>query len=405
VADALSILTSIAIVLLAGLLITLLANKLKISNVLLLIFAGILFRALVFDGKPIFEFSPTFLIAISILALVMITFDGSSRFKFKEVDQFSGDAFKLFLWFIFLNIILLTIFTSVLFFQDFSMHHIIVSLIFAVLMAATDPGAIFSMMKGKISRAIEVLEIEAIINTPFIVIIPFIILDFLSATTDTKIFQSFIEQIVPFLTQIIVGVGAGVVIGIIIFKTLKKAYHHDLSPLAIIVAALLSYILAENLGGNGVLAVATMGLLFGNVYVKEKFTLQEFSSMFSSSLEILVFILIGFIVKLEFTPGFLYKSLILFAILVLARWFAVTFALRKKNYTIGEKIFITFNMPKGIAVAAVVFTLSVQPISGLETIINLVLVFMIYSLILSTVVDTFAQKLIRVKVEEKQVSV
>lgn len=398
-ADALSILTGIALVLLGGLIVTIISNKLKISNVLLLIILGMGFRAINYNGAPIFEFSSTFLLAISILALAMITFDGASRFKLKEVDEFSGDAVKVFLWFVFTNIILITTFTLVLFFPDFSIKYIIISLIFAVMMAATDPAAIFSMMKGKINKVIEVLEIESIINTPFIVIIPFVLLDFLDATGSGQLFNSFIEQIVPFIQQIIVGVGTGVVVGIIIFKAMKKVYHHQLSPLAIIVATLLAYVMAENLGGNGVLSVATMGLLFGNVYVKEKFFLKEFSSIFSNSLEILVFVMIGFIVAIDFTTSFFINSTILFIILVLARWFAITFALREKGYELKEKLFMTFNMPKGIAVAAVVFSLSMRSIEGLSVIIDLVLIFMIYSLILSTVVDLFAKKMIKVDIE------
>ncbi|MFH1770367.1 MAG: cation:proton antiporter [archaeon] len=393
--DALYILTGIALLLLGGLIITIISNKLKISNVLLLIILGIGLRAIKYNGTPIIEFSSTFLLAISILALAMITFDGASRFKLKEVDQFSGDAVKVFLWFVFTNIILITIFTLILFFPNFSTEYIIISLMFAVMMAATDPAAIFSMMKGKVNKVIEVLEIESIINTPFIVIIPFILLDFLKATGSGQLFNSFIEQIVPFLQQIIVGVGAGVVVGIIIFKAMRNVYHHQLSPLAIIVAALLAYVLAENLGGNGVLSVATMGLLFGNVYVKEKFFLKEFSSIFSNSLEILVFVMLGFLVEMSFTTDFFIKSITLFFILVLARWFAITFALKGKDYDLKEKLFMTFNMPKGIAVAAVVFSLSMRSIEGLGVIIDLVLIFMIYSLVLSTVTDLFANRMIQ----------
>ena len=67
------------------------------------------------------------------------------------------------------------------------------------------------------------------------------------------------------------------------FKAMKRTYSEVLSPVATITAALLSYILAENLGGNGVLAVTTLGVFFGTITVKKKVHLQEFSSMFANT--------------------------------------------------------------------------------------------------------------------------
>lgn len=396
--EALTILTSIAVVLLAGIILTIFSRRILISNVLILIVAGMLFRLITHNGKPVFEFSSTFLISISTLALVMITFDGASRFKLKEVDKFSGDASRLVLWFTIMNIILLTTFTNIMFFNNLSTKNILFSLIFAIVMAGTDPGAVFSFMKGKMLNVIEILEIESIINTPIIVLIPFIILDFITASNSSM--NGFIDHLIPFLRQIIVGIGAGVVVGIIIFKAMKDVYHYKLSPLAIITATLLSYVLAENLGGNGVLSVATMGLVFGNIYVKKKLFLQEFSSIFSGALQILVFILVGFIIEIDLSLILIIKSIVLFSIMIIARWLAINIALKKANYKVREKMFMTLNLPKGIAVATVIFSLSIMNIPELNIIIDLILLFIIYSVILSSIVDHYSKKFININLEE-----
>ncbi|MBU0471348.1 MAG: cation:proton antiporter [Nanoarchaeota archaeon] len=396
--EALTILTSIAVVLLAGIILTIFSRRILISNVLILIVAGMLFRLITHNGKPVFEFSSTFLISISTLALVMITFDGASRFKLKEVDKFSGDASRLVLWFTIMNIILLTTFTNIMFFNNLSTKNILFSLIFAIVMAGTDPGAVFSFMKGKMLNVIEILEIESIINTPIIVLIPFIILDFITASNSSM--NGFIDHLIPFLRQIIVGIGAGVVVGIIIFKAMKDVYHYKLSPLAIITATLLSYVLAENLGGNGVLSVATMGLVFGNIYVKKKLFLQEFSSIFSGALQILVFILVGFIIEIDLSLILIIKSIVLFSIMIIARWLAINIALQKEKYKVREKMFMTLNLPKGIAVATVIFSLSIMNIPELNIIIDLILLFIIYSVILSSIVDHYSKKFININLEE-----
>ncbi|MEK6876863.1 MAG: cation:proton antiporter, partial [Nanoarchaeota archaeon] len=143
--------------------------------------------------------------------------------------------------------------------------------------------------------------------------------------------------------------------------------------------------------GNGVLAAASLGLLFGNVYVKQKFQLQEFDAVFSNSLEILVFVLIGLVVVIPFTAQFLLKSLLLFLIYLIIRYFSIMFALRGMNFTMKEKLFMSLNVQKGIAVAVVVFSLATFGIEGIETILNLSLVFMLYSIILSSVVLRIAK--------------
>jgi NhaP-type Na+/H+ or K+/H+ antiporter len=254
------------------------------------------------------------------------------------------------------------------------------------------------MLRDNKHKIVRLLEIESIINTPFIVIIPFIIIDLMKSVNINLIFTKFIEQIAPFLQLIVSGIGAGVLVGIIIFKFMRKAYSEVISPLSIITATLLTYILAENLGGNGVIAVTVLGLFFGNIYVKEKLQLQEFSSIFANSLEILVFILIGMIINIPLNVWFFINSLILFILYLGIRFIAIDFTFHKSNISLKEKVFMTLNVQKGIAVAVIAFTLSIMyadtnnllsSIQGVPDILNLILIFMLYSIILSTVLSKF----------------
>ena len=79
-------LTSIAVLLLIGIICSIIANKLKIPNVLILLLAGISLSYLRYNNQPLVTFSPVFLTSISIIALVMILFDSSSRLKLKTFD-------------------------------------------------------------------------------------------------------------------------------------------------------------------------------------------------------------------------------------------------------------------------------------------------------------------------------
>ncbi|MCK5847743.1 MAG: cation:proton antiporter, partial [Caldisericia bacterium] len=196
--------------------------------------------------------------------------------------------------------------------------------------------------------------------------------------------------------QIVVGLGSGVFIGILVFKIMKRNYSDQLSPIALITAALLTYIIAENLNGSGVIAVVSLGLFFGNIAIKQKHILNEFSYMFSSSLEILVFILIGFSIKLPLTLTFFIQSIILFGIYLLIRYLAVNLTFHN-TYTKKEKVFMTLNISKGIAVAVVVFSLMTMQIPVISSILPLVLIFMIYSIATATIAEKFAHKLLDAK--------
>ena len=67
-------LTNLTIILMIGIILTIVAKRLKISNLLLLVLAGITINKLQTE-KYFIEFDPVFITSISILALVMIVFD------------------------------------------------------------------------------------------------------------------------------------------------------------------------------------------------------------------------------------------------------------------------------------------------------------------------------------------
>jgi len=255
------------------------------------------------------------------------------------------------------------------------------------------------MLKSKTNKVVNFLEVEGILNTPLVVLVPFIILDVISQISSQGdiSYEIYLSSI---LTQILVGIGSGILVGLIFFKAMKRFYSDKISALAIICAALLSYILAENLNGNGVLAAAVLGFMFGNIYVSHKDVLQSFSGMLSNSLEILVFILLGYIITPVFESEFILNSLLIFATLILTRYIAIYVGLAASEYSYKEKLFMTLNMPKGIAVAVLVFSLVFHNDPNLTIVANLVVFIMIYSLILSTVVNKFSKFFIRADVEK-----
>ncbi|MDA1196696.1 MAG: cation:proton antiporter [Nanoarchaeota archaeon] len=380
--DPITFITHLVVVLLIGIFCSLLADKLGIQKIMLLLFAGVIIGHLSVVDAPLIDFPPEFLTAIAIIALAIIVFDASSNLNIHQFDAFSVHALRLSLIFLFLNSIFLTLFTV----KFFALPSPLAALLFAFMMSGTAPDSIISLLKSTKNKAAQLLSIESVINSPLTVLLPFILIDFITSFEQIDIFSTFVQQIGPFLQQFVSGIGSGIVVGIVISKVMKKQYSETISPLAIITAALLAYVLAENLGGNGVLAVTTLGLFIGHVYVSHRVHIMEIASFFANSLEILVFVLIGVIIKFPLDGKFIITSLALFAVYLVIRFVAIEWSCRKIDLSGKEKIFMALNSQKGIAVAVVAFSLSTLNLPGLTTILHLTIVFMLYSIILSTVV-------------------
>lgn len=393
-AEPLLYLTYLAIIFIAGIILSIISSKLKIPNMLLLLGFGIFLNYLNRAGLLALDFPHVFIASIGLLALVMIVFDASSRFKIKEFDTFSFKALKVTFIFLILNLIFLTIFTRYL----FNIQNIFLALIFSALMSGTSPSGILSFMKESKNAVVEFLQVESIINTPLIVLLPFLFLDITNTVGTQAFLSTFLNQLAPFLQQLISGIGSGIIVGLLFFKIMRKYYSPTISPIATITIALIAYVLAENLGGNGVLALTTLGLFFGNIYIKEKEELQKFSFMFTNLLEVFVFIIIGLIIDIPLTRVFFIKSFSLFLLFLLVRFASLNLAFFRKEYHMKEKIFMTLNIPKGIAVAVVAIALSTLAIPQIKTVLDLVLAFLIYSIIFSTIITKFSKYFIRTQV-------
>lgn len=378
--DALTIVTAIAVLLFVGVICSWVARRIKLPDVLLLILAGMLFGQARYQGEPLIQFPNLFLTSMAILALAMIVFDSTARLRIREFSTFSGIALKLTSITVLLNIV---VFSA-------AAHYILnldiwLAILFSTIIAGTSPDVLLPIQHTKKAKTVTLLKLESVFNSPLTVLLPFIVID-LMQSVQTEFFTELMEQLVPFMMKFIVGLGAGVFVGLILFKIMQRAYTELYSPLAVIIAALLSYVLAENLGGSGVLSVTALGLFFGNVYVKEKPQVLSIESVLTKALFIFVFLLVGLIIKIPYTQEFFIQAAALLGVYYLTRYIGVMLAMRNEAMTFRERIYMTLNAPKGIATAAVVFILAVYNIKGISIILDMTLTFVLASILLSSIV-------------------
>lgn len=381
-----------AILLVGGLILSSFAERIKISEILLLILFGLFIKQ--YYQIDIFTiFSELVLVTFSLFALMMIIFDSASAFTFQELKKISPYVLKVIFIFALVVIIFLGAATYILFTPDFSnLQFILLSLLFAGLNTGIDPSIALTMLKGKKHKLLEIIEIESVMDTPLTVIIPLLVMSILlegKFETTGFIFQ--------FFQQIFTAVGSGLIIGLIVFWMMKKYYSKTISPILIIGVVLGAYAIAEKLGGNGVLAVTVLGLVYGFSKIKEKVGITTFNKDFTSFLRIMVFILLGFIIMIPPSWQFIVKSLVLFFIYVLVRYFSLYLSFYGSGITSKERWFMTLNISKGVAVVVVVLIMSTFNIPGLETILNLTMAFILYSIITATIVNGFAAKLLNLQ--------
>jgi potassium/hydrogen antiporter len=377
-------LISIALVLLFGTLCSILAYRLKVSNVFFLVLAGMIFG--VFNYV---NFSSEMIITISELALIMVVFDATSKLNFKEVLKNFKDVINLNLVYFFLTIIIITI-TSI-FLLNINPNIILASAmasLLAIIIYGIDPAITLTTIGKTKTRITDILEIESIINTPLTLIIAILLIRFMVEGKS----GTFSEHIILFLQQIFVPIGVGISLGFIIVMILKNNYFEEISHLMIITSAVISYVLSEIMQGSGVLAVTTFGLVFGNYKFRHKLEFEKFASIFAKTLQILVFILLGTIIvksSIDRTFEQLIIGTILFLLYLIIRYISIIISI--KNIKFKEKIFMTLNVPKGIDVAVIILIMInlLNHIKGINIIINISLLFVLYSIVLSTISSLF----------------
>lgn len=401
VESAMSALISIALLLVIGLVMTAISRKIQVSNLFLLLLSGVLLSFLNRLGYISLFFTDVLLISLAIITLVMVVFEGTSTFNIKRLENISIPALKLVGWFILLSLIFVSPMVGFIFFDGISLTNLLFGAIIAVVMAGTDPSTVFTMLKTGANKVVQILELESIFNTPFTIILPLIFIELIQASTSSSavISDLLFGQFKPLILEITAGIGLGIIFGYFVAKNFKKFYSSAVAPIALLTFVLVAYLGAELIGGSGVLSVATMGIVFGSFAIKNSEDLHSFNETLTSIFVFLVFILAGFIVDTSITGMFILKVLFIVIIGILVRFVSIDIVLRKKDFTLKEKFFMSVMMPKGIAVAVVALSLAVMDfVVGFEPMVSLIvqiiLVSMVISLFFSTIVAHFSKKLL-----------
>jgi CPA1 family monovalent cation:H+ antiporter len=220
------------------------------------------------------------------------------------------------------------------FVSDFRFIH---GLVFAALLAATDPIAVVAVFKslGAPHRLGVLIEGESLLNDGTAVVFFGIVLDIAlgQGTSVAGATRDFVQ---------VVGGGflVGGVLGMAVSQVIKRVDEAMIEITLTTLAAYGSFVVAEHLHASGVIATVTAGMLCGNYAAKSgmspstRIAVGTFWDYVAFALNSLVFLLIGFEVELSAMVAVWKPILVAFLALTLGRAIVialVTAALRRSR--------------------------------------------------------------------------
>lgn len=232
---------------------------------------------------------------------------------------------------------------------------------------------------------IDELRQEGDAANPLIILIAFSLIYFIGIKAEG------INVLADFIQYILIGVGVGIFVSIIIFKLLKPNKITWVHELMLISAAYLTYILTEYLNGFGLLAIMISGVMFGNSHIRKKSEMNTFSPFIFKTIEIMIFILIGFIITFNIDATLLWNALLIFMAYLLIRLIVVSIIYRR--YSWHNKLLLTL-APKGMVFGAALILFSSKNLLANDLTI-VMLYILIISLIISWIMEYFEEQKIK----------
>ncbi len=342
--------------LLAGLLASLLAGRMRVPGLLLVLGLGM---AIGSDGIGWIAFDDYELArSIGIVALAIILFEGGLTSGLLEVRAVLGAAIALAIVGTLITAFVAGLAAAALF--DLSTTE---GLLLGSVLASTDGAAIFALLRTSTlqRRLARTLEAESGLNDPVAVLLVLGFIEWI-ARPDYGV----VDMLGLFAGQVAIGSAVGAAVGALGIVALRRARlaSAGLYPVASLAIAALAYGGADSLHGSGFLAVYLAGLALGSATIPAQQTLAAFHQGLGWVAQVGLFLALGLLVFPSELPDVAVEGTVLALVVVLvARPLAVTVATLGFSYTWAQRAVLSVAGLRG-AVPVVLATFPV--IAGVE---------------------------------------
>lgn len=296
-----------------------------------------------FPGESLFYFVS--------LSIGIILFEGGLTLKFKEISEVGPTIMRI-----------ITLGSAVTFFGGaVGTYYILgltwkISFLFSGLIIVTGPTVIAPILRNLSLKknVATVLKWEGILIDPIGALVAVLVYDFI-ISGDDQLFT--VHAITSFLRIVIVGMSLGFTaahfLNFMIKRHLIPHYLLNVFTLALVLAI---FVASDGLEHeSGLLSVVIMGMVLGNLDVKELKNILDFKESLSVLLISILFILLS--ANIDMAHIYLLMDwnvlwLFLFVIFIL-RPVAIHLSTRGSTLAFKEKIFISWVGPRGIVAAGI----------------------------------------------------
>lgn len=240
------------------------------------------------------------------------------------------------------------------------------SFLAGAVISSTDAASVFSILVSKKLNlkygTAPLLEIESGSNDPVSFMLVIVGLSLINGDANAT------DIVITIFTQIIFGALIGAFTAMIGGFVCKKNFIPDsMEDIFVIGLALFGFGMADYLNGNGYLSVYIMGIILGNLEIKNKISLVHFFNGVTGLAQIIIFFLLGLLAFPSRLPSVFFSAISIAIFLIfIARPISVFLVLKPFKATTKQCLLVSWAGLRGAA--SIVFAIFIISGGGSESI-------------------------------------
>ena len=356
-ASAAELLILVALIVGVGVGAKVLANECRLPSIIFLLIAGVIFGPSGFGLITRSTFGDS-ISAIVGIAVAIIVFEGALNLRVERIRRAQSSTTKL-----------ITVGAAIAFGGTTLLVHYAlgatweISAVIGALLVATGPTVITPILEVVTVRdeVAAAMETEGVVNDVTAAILAVVIFDSFVLSQQTAVS----EVLGAFVTR----VGVGLLFGIagaagmyMVVNRLASGNAAQNARLVVLAGAIVTYTVANTFVSEaGVAAVATAGIILGNLDIPYYEEIEEFEGVITPLVLSLVFIILAALVNLEQIAGLgVFSILVVFGVIVVIRPLLVAVSTFQSDFSFRERLFISLVGPRGIIPASVATLFAVE---------------------------------------------